>query len=186
MFDRLSAIAPQWGERHAADLGVALVELFAYVGDHLSYYQDAAATEAYLGTARLRRSVRRHARMLDYRMHEGSNSRAFVVFRVGPAADGLLLVAPDPDQGRSGVQILTRTRFQGAALDPGQLPEALAAGATVFETMHEAALWKEHNEIQFYTWSDEECCLPASATSATVVSPQQDLRPNDPKDPRKD
>ena len=47
-------------ERHVPDLGIALVELLAYVGDYLSYYQDAVATEAYLDTARRRISVRRH------------------------------------------------------------------------------------------------------------------------------
>ena len=45
---------PQWTERKPADLGMALVELLAYVGDYLSYQQDAIATEAYLGTARRR------------------------------------------------------------------------------------------------------------------------------------
>jgi hypothetical protein len=170
MFDRLSAIAPQWGERHAADLGVAVVELFAYVGDYLSYYQDAVATEAYLGTARRRVSVRRHARLLNYSMHEGSNARAFVVFEVGPAADGATLPR---------VQLLTRTRFDGAALDPLRLPEALSAGATVFETMHPVTLRAAHNEIKLYTWSDEDCCLPAGATAATVERPQFDLKKDD-------
>ena len=51
---------------------VALVELLAYAGDQLSYYQDAVATEAYLGTARRRVSVRRHARLVDYPMHDGA------------------------------------------------------------------------------------------------------------------
>ncbi len=50
--DRISLIAPDWKERNPADIGVVLVELLAYVGDHLSYYQDAVSTEAYLGTAR--------------------------------------------------------------------------------------------------------------------------------------
>ena len=65
------------------DLGVTLVELLAYVGDYLSYYQDAVATEAYLDTARLRISVRRHARLVDYAMHEGCNARAWVCVEVG-------------------------------------------------------------------------------------------------------
>ena len=69
---------PDWRERHVPDLGIALVELLAYVGDHLSYYQDAVATEAYLDTARQRISVRRHARLVDYPMHEGCNARAWV------------------------------------------------------------------------------------------------------------
>ena len=57
-----------------------LVELLAYVGDQLSYAQDAVATEAYLGTARRRASVRRHARLVDYFMHDGANARAWLVF----------------------------------------------------------------------------------------------------------
>ncbi len=52
ILDRLAVIMPDWKERHAADIGIALVELLAYTGDYLSYYQDAVATEAYLDTAR--------------------------------------------------------------------------------------------------------------------------------------
>jgi hypothetical protein len=58
MLDRIALLSPQWTERNAADLGVALVEAVAFVGDYLSYQQDAIGTEAYLGTARRRVSVR--------------------------------------------------------------------------------------------------------------------------------
>jgi hypothetical protein len=51
--------------RRRKELSVALVELFAYVGDKLSHEQDAAASEAYLDTARRRISVRRHGRLID-------------------------------------------------------------------------------------------------------------------------
>ena len=71
ILDRLAQTLPQWHETHVPDIGIMLVELLAYAGDYLSYYQDAVATEAYLGTARQRISVRRHARLVDYRMHEG-------------------------------------------------------------------------------------------------------------------
>jgi hypothetical protein len=69
---------PEWTERHVPDLGVTLVELLAYLGDQISYGQDAVATEAYLETARLRTSVRRHVRLIDYPMHDGVNARAWV------------------------------------------------------------------------------------------------------------
>jgi hypothetical protein len=78
ILDRISLIMPDWRERHVPDIGIALVEVLAYAADHLSYYQDAVATEAYLDTARQRISIRRHARLVDYRMHEGCNARAFV------------------------------------------------------------------------------------------------------------
>ena len=59
-----------------------LAELIAYVGDHLSYQQDAVATEAYLETARSRISLRRHALLVDYRVHDGCNARAWVRLQV--------------------------------------------------------------------------------------------------------
>ena len=82
ILDRLRRVMPGWREEHRADLGVALAEVLAYTADRLSYYQDAVATEAYLETARQRISVRRHARLLDYRMHEGVNARAWVTLEV--------------------------------------------------------------------------------------------------------
>jgi len=78
IFDRLALTMPDWKEQHVPDIGVMLSEVLAYTGDYLSYYQDAVATEAYLDTARLRTSVRRHVRLIDYPMHEGCNYRAWV------------------------------------------------------------------------------------------------------------
>lgn len=95
MLDRLAVTVPDWRERNPADLEIALVEALAYAADHLSYYQDAVATETYLGTARKRISLRRHARLLDYHMHEGCNARVWVHLHVeeGSAADGHTLRA---------------------------------------------------------------------------------------------
>lgn len=78
LLDRLRILIPGWNETHEPDLMVTLVELLAYEGDRLSYLQDAVATEAYLTTARRRISVRRHARLVDYHLHEGCNARAWV------------------------------------------------------------------------------------------------------------
>ena len=52
ILDRMSTLMPAWRASSPADLEIALVEMLAYVGDHLSYFQDAVGTEAYLGTAR--------------------------------------------------------------------------------------------------------------------------------------
>jgi predicted phage baseplate assembly protein len=78
LLDRLSQTLPNWTERHEPDALLTLVELLAYEGDRLSYYQDAVASEAYLFTARQRISVRRHARLVDYHLHEGCNARAWL------------------------------------------------------------------------------------------------------------
>ena len=82
MLDRLAVTMPDWTEQHEPDIWITLVELLAYIGDDLSYYEDAVATEAYLQTARNRVSVRRHARLVGYRLHEGCSARAWVCVNV--------------------------------------------------------------------------------------------------------
>src|SRR5918999_1520627 len=171
MLDRLSLLAPGWTERTAADAGVALVELLAYVADELSYRQDAVATEAYLATARRRTSLRRHARLVDYVVHEGSNARAWARFRV--AGEGLTLLR--------GTPLLTRASDVPAVVTPGG-PEhraALAAGAETFETLEDAVLYDTHERFDFWTWGDAGCCLPWGATSATLVGDHPALKAGD-------
>jgi hypothetical protein len=161
MLDRLSLLSPGWTERSPADLGVALVELLAYAADNLSYRQDSVANEAYLATARQRRSVRRHALLVDYAMHEGCNARAFVHFEIV----GQEVLA-------KGSRLLSRVPSLGSAVAvaPGsrELNDALAQDPIVFETAHAATLDEALNRFSFYTWGDLGCCLPRGATSATL------------------
>lgn len=161
MLDRMSAITPDWRERNPADAHIALVELLAHVGDHLSYYQDAVATEAYLGTARKRVSVRRHARLLDYFMHDGANARTWLFLEAG--ADNIPV--------KQGEAFATKGEISNSATDEA---------AIVFETMHDVTLHTAHNAIRFHTWSDTECCLPKGATRATLENtPALSLAIND-------
>jgi len=154
ILDRLSLIVPGWQERHVPDLGLTLVEVLAYVGDDLSYYQDAVATEAYLGTARQRISIRRHGRLVDYAMHEGCNARAWVRLEVN--AD-----ITDFDLG-------TVTFIAGGDAS------APASSRVVYEAVVKTivSFYKSHNSISFYTWDNERCHLPKGATSATLFAPQ--------------
>src|SRR5436189_6138069 len=94
----MALFLPEGRERNPADLGIALVELLAYAGDHLCYQQDAIATQAYIGSARKRVSLRRHARLVDYFVHDGTNARVWV--QLTTAADRVDLPA--------GLQILSR------------------------------------------------------------------------------
>ena len=169
VMDRLSVLMPAWEERNPADLEVSLVELLAYVGDYLSYQQDAVATEAYLGTARRRVSARRHARLVDYFMHDGCNARAWVQVQVSRGEVAL----------PKGTLLLTRLDEPPATLQPDELDAAMSAGAEAFETMHDATLRAGYDELEFYTWGDRECCLPKGATRATLLGRLDGLAPGD-------
>lgn len=162
MLDRLSVLAPGWRERNPADLGMALVEGLAYSADQLSYQLDAIGMEATLSTARRRSSARRHARLVDYHAHDGSNARTWVQLRAAPGQAGVKVPA--------GTQLLTRVPQLGSTVPPDSaaLREAMEARPVVFETMHDIVVAARRNEMRFYTWGDEECCLPAGAVSATI------------------
>jgi hypothetical protein len=173
ILDRLHQLLPGWGGASEADLGVTLAELVAYVGDHLSYQQDAVATEAYLETARRRVSLRRHALLVDYRIGDGCDARAWIALQV---------------TGNLGAPVFldrTRTRFYTFApgmpasldVDAGNEEAAVRAGVRVFEPMHDAVLYPEHNQFFFYTWGDSDCCLPRGACEATLLGSYPTLEP---------
>ncbi|GGK74590.1 putative baseplate assembly protein [Mangrovihabitans endophyticus] len=170
LLDRMTLTSPRWVERHVPDLPLTLVELLAYRGDQISYAQDAVATEAYLDTARLRESVRRHVRLVDYAMHDGGNARAIVTVR----STETVTLCPG------------RFRFAAidvSAVDPRDRPapgpvladeELLRLMRTVpvevFEPMSadDVTIRPEHDCIRFWTWGDTDCRIPAGATTATL------------------
>jgi hypothetical protein len=104
MIDLATYRLPEWTDRSPADLGVLMIDLFAYLGDVISYYQDRLASEAFLDTAVERRSVMHLLRLIGYEL-------------AGPsaAAAELDLVFAAPAQGQpSTVRIPTRAQFAAA------------------------------------------------------------------------
>jgi hypothetical protein len=143
ILDRFALNVPAWTETHVPDIGITLAELLAYAADQISYHQDAIATEAYLDTARFRISARRHARLLDYKIQEGCNARAWVSVETDTDLD------PFPASG-----VTFATAGAAAIFEP--------VDASGFRPL--AAL----SRISFYTWGDTVRKLPAGATSATL------------------
>lgn len=172
ILDRITQLAPGWRERSAADLGVTLAELVAYAGDQLSYRQDAVATEAYLDTARRRTSLRRHALLVDYHLHDGCNARVWL--HLTADADNVAL-------SKSATRFYTRLPGVAPRLTP-VTPEddaALRARPVIFEPLHDAVLHAAHNELHFHTWGDRRCCLAKGATRATLSGHQSALSVGD-------
>jgi hypothetical protein len=171
ILDRLALNLPEWRERHVPDLGITLVELLAYVGDYLSYYQDAVATEAYLDTSRQRISVRRHVRLVDYMMHEGCNARAWVWIEASSNTD------------LNPADFFLITTYSGApAIGTilNQIDDLERIPVNQYEVFEPVStepiqLKLAHNEIHFYTWGDHQCCLAKGATQATLYGNLQHL-----------
>jgi hypothetical protein len=165
ILDRMAVLLPEWRERHVPDLGIALVELLAYAGDYLSQFQDAVATEAYLATARQRISVRRHARLVDYQMHEGCNARAWVTIETDRDFEIDLATARFLTRGEgtpAGYRAVTWSDLSGLPADRFETFLPLPVGG-------KTKITQARSEIPFYTWGNAECCLVRGATSATLL-----------------
>ena len=156
LLDWVAARDPNWLERSEADLGIALLDLFAYTADQLSDYQDRVANEMYLGTARQRVSVKRHSALIDYVMHQGANAHAFLQVQVQARADVSL---------PAGTQVTT-------------VPDR-NADPVVFETNAAVPLFVEHNRLDVYTWSNDNSCLPAGATQTYLDGWHPNLKPGE-------
>lgn len=172
MLDRVAAL-PGWAERNPADPLITVVEALAHVADRLSYRQDAAGTEAYLGTARSRISVRRHARLLDYAVHDGCAARAWLSVRVTAGSDAETQGIP------AGTPVLAADRAT-PAVPAADAVALLAGGATGFETLTALTPRASRNEIALHVWGGRDCCLPAGAVGATLLDqPATGLAPGD-------
>ena len=171
MLDRIAVLVPTWTETHAADLGVAMVEALAYAADHLSYQQDAVSTEAYIGTARSRISLRRHAKLVDYTVGEGCNARVFVALTLAPGLDNIFVPAGTTFYVQQpGVPVSVRwTDILALQLTSSPNP--------IFSSMEDCTLFCEQNSMNFYTWDDTDCCLAPGATEATLLGHKHTLQP---------
>ncbi|MEN0064244.1 MAG: hypothetical protein AAGA48_18985 [Myxococcota bacterium] len=143
MLERLTVLRPDWTRRTAIDPMVMLVEALAYEGDRLSYALDAVSQETYLGTARQRASLRRHARLLDYTVHEGAAARAWVQLQVSTATNWDATQDPMP------------RFFAGGGAEDGI---AFVVAEPAF-TVH-----PDNNALPFHTWGEVDCCVPRGAT----------------------
>lgn len=149
MIDVVQRAMPRLREVHEADTGIAIIDILAYAADHLAYYQDAVATEAYLTTARRRVSIRRHARLLDYRLFEGCTPRVWI--HVCPA------------------DVMTfgkHHRFTAASAS--DVPEE----AQIFETLAETTVYPTQCDMMLWNFEGAETVLPAGRTTAVLDTRQ--------------
>jgi hypothetical protein len=147
---------PGWQSTSEADHDQVLIDLFAAAADELSDYQDRVMNEAYFATARGRVSLARHARLVDYHIHEGNQASTWLAVEVLAGQTPFTLVnqeivawtgagEPTPDS----IFFSSRER---------RLP---AAQKQRFDPLV--------NRLLLHTWRNAQPALRAGSTSADVV-----------------
>ena len=152
LFDFASLRYPDWADRLEADAGVMMVELMSSLGDEMAYYQDRVNREAYLETATQRRSIRRHARLIDYQMHDGLGATGWLDFSIDA---GSMAIAP-------GINVMSmsddNTRID---FETGNGIDEIDSGKTY--PISSAA-----NEFTPHLWDEDDTCLPVGSTELYI------------------
>lgn len=73
--------------RQSDDYAITVTELFAAVGDVLTFYNERIANELYLRTARERDSLLRLTRLIGYRMRPGLAAQTMLAFTLDAGAE---------------------------------------------------------------------------------------------------
>lgn len=152
LLDFASQRHPRWKDRLEADVGVMLVELMSALGDEMAYYQDRVARETHFATASQRRSLRRHARLVDYHLHDGLGARAWLAVKVASGSHLLLGGTDVWAQGDGGKKV-------GFEVGTG-LAESMAKKPYPVKAAR--------NRIPAHLWDETAMCLPIGATSIHV------------------
>lgn len=129
---------PEWTYHSANDPGVVLLELFAYMGDLLLYYQDRIANESFLDTAVERRSVINLLRLIGCELRPPQPASVDLTLLFKPdfkPASGSVIIDPNaefktPDAGGEAVSF--RYVRNSLTIDLATLPEILHADGKVY------------------------------------------------------
>jgi hypothetical protein len=118
----IGSVFPDWSDFSVASFGNVLLEMYAFVGDALSFYLDNQARESRLATATQRKNVIALARMLGFKLAGARAARADVTLSLPapPAAD---VVIPAGTVVRTQ-EVTEPVRFQLLA------PVVIATGAS--------------------------------------------------------
>jgi uncharacterized phage protein gp47/JayE len=90
---RQSTYLPEWTSASPSDFGQVLLQMYAYMGDLLSYYLDRLAGEAFIQTATQPSSIINLAAMLDYQPTLANGAIATLQVTISPSVGAVTIPA---------------------------------------------------------------------------------------------
>jgi len=153
LLDFASLRYPDWQDRLEADAGIMLAEVMSALGDEMSYYQDRVAREAYLETATQQRSLRHHARLVDYEIHDGLTATTWLDITVNAGFSDDLIAGSDVwAQSDKGDEIYYEV---GSGLEDILAEKKYDVDAAI-------------NSLTPHIWDEDHQCLPVGATEVCI------------------
>lgn len=87
------SVFPTWTDFNVANFGNIILEMFAFTGDVLLYYQDNQAQESRISTAQLRRSMIGLAKLVGYELPGASAATALLTVQFAAPPVGSITIA---------------------------------------------------------------------------------------------
>ena len=119
---------PEWKDYESeADFGNVLLQLFAHMGDILSYYQDRIANESFLGTAQTRRSIIHHLQLIGHKLATAAPASATLTITVPATCSEVITIskgdafATKSQKDKPSVRF-EYTREESLTIDCGTVP----------------------------------------------------------------
>jgi hypothetical protein len=140
MRDLIPAKLPEWTDFESeADFGNVLLQLFAHMGDILSYYQDRIANESFLSTAQTRRSIIHHLRLIGYTLATAAPASASLRLIVPGTCNEIITISKGDAFATKSRKDVPSVRFEytrntDLTIDCSILP-INAAGKKVFDSI---------------------------------------------------
>ena len=153
LLDFASLRYPNWADRLEADAGNMMAEAMSALGDEMAYYQDRISREAYLETASQRGSMRRHARLVDYNLHDGLGAFVWLDLTVSPANGGVV-----------NPFILAGTPFEATGNDGSKTIFEAGRGILEVSDGKKYSVDVARNKLLPHIWDKERVCLPVGST----------------------
>ena len=151
----MAARVPGWAVTSEADLDQVLIGTFAAAADELSDYQDRVMNEAYLASARKRVSLARHARLMDYHIHQGQQSTSWL----------RLTLAANAPQFTLGNDLVC---WAGRA-EPDAEARLFTSRQTELPIGERVTFHPGFNRLDLHDWSGARPALIAGSTGADLV-----------------
>lgn len=161
MITAMNERVPGWEPTSEADLDLVLIELLSAAADELSDFQDRVMNEAYLGTARKRVSLARHARLMDYHIYQGNQASTWLALELKNLDDGQDFSLPSKF-------LVTTEKEVDSELREEDKVERLAEQEIIFSTKKEQQMHYLLNRLSLYTWEDTRSYLKAGSTQADL------------------
>jgi hypothetical protein len=109
----IPAKLPEWTDYESeTDFGNVLLELFAHMGDILSYYQDRVANESFLGTAQERRSIIQHLRLIGYTLSTAAPASATLTVSIPAGVTEIITIRRGDAFASKGQRDKPSVRFE--------------------------------------------------------------------------